>query len=763
MTSPLPTLKTSDGSTIVIDPSQQGTFQKLPRALVIGLRNFPTPVVWMILGVTATVLVIRSLALLQGLELQVIDQYFRMRPSEPIDPRIVIVEINDDDIRRNERWPLSDAQMANLLGRLNQLNPRAIGLDIYRDFPVAPGTPQFNKILTATPNIITVEQLTDGKTAESTQTNTQTSTHKNNILIAPPPAVTNPQRVGFNNIILDEDQKVRRAFLYWNNDRGGSPKESFSLKLAKIYLAPNQIYTQPAPDRASDLKLGRGIFRQVQPDTGAYVRTDAGSYQVLVNFRGGPTPFQVVPMQDLLDGVVPAEKIRDRIVIIGSTASSLKDFVATPYTHKRPSGNTWMSGVELQAQFVSQIVSAAVDGRPLLQSWPEGGEILWIGLWCGMGVLLCWQRHGSQRSILGIVGLAGAVAVCGYGAFLLGWLVPVVAPIVGLVSALALVTTLSAHAEEELARSKEFLNRIINTIPDPIFVKDKNQHWVVLNEAYARFVGASLEDLIGKTAHDVFPQREADLFVTRDEETFLQEREREDEEVLTDLFGEVHYIATKRSLHRDGGGNVFLVGVIRDITLRKTREEALERAKQELSESNEELRQSQSRLHYLANHDPLTGLPNRALFYEKLQEAIEWADQTHREIALLFIDLDGFKQVNDTLGHGVGDQLLKSVAKRLVSCLRASDTVARMGGDEFTVILLGSLQVQQVERVATKVLQTLSQPFTFDGHLVCISGSVGISLYPDPCETLEIMIETADAAMYRAKQAGKNQYAIGGE
>jgi diguanylate cyclase (GGDEF)-like protein/PAS domain S-box-containing protein len=307
----------------------------------------------------------------------------------------------------------------------------------------------------------------------------------------------------------------------------------------------------------------------------------------------------------------------------------------------------------------------------------------------------------------------------------------------------------------------EFLHRIINTIPDPIFVKDKHHRWVVLNEAYAKFVGASLEDLLGKTAHDVFPQAEADLFLTRDEETFLQSREREDEEVLTDLFGEVHYIATKRSLHRDSGGNVFLVGVIRDITLRKTREEALERAKQELSASNEELRQSQTRLHYLANHDALTGLPNRSLFHEKLQDAVNWADQGDRVIALLFIDLDGFKQVNDTLGHSVGDQLLKSVARRLVSCLRASDTVARLGGDEFTVILPGSLRLADVERVASKVIYTLAQPFNFNGHSVEISGSVGISLYPDPCQTLEDLIDTADTAMYEAKASGKNRYTVG--
>ena len=710
----------------------------------------------MTLGSILIVLILRSLCLLQGLELQTTDHYFQLRSAEAMDDRVVIVEVTKANLQLNEPWPPSDARLAQLLERLNAWKPRAIGINLHRDLPVPPGSIAFNNLLTDTPTIISAEQLADGMFGMGS-----------NPLI-PPPSAAPESRVGFNNNILDEDQKVRRAFLYWKNE-GGTVKESFALKLSKLYLAQNQIYAQPSINRPSDLQLGRGIFRQIQPDTGAYVRADAGAYQILVNFRGGKTPFQTFSMQAILSGDVAPEAVRDRIVLIGATAETQNDFAATPYTRQQPYqpkssrtwSSTWISGVALQAQFVSQIVSAALDGRLMFQSWPEGVEIVWIGLWAWIGVRLCWRLRGRpKRSLCGMIGLAIGVSLGGYGLFLLGWLVPVVAPMVGLLVAWALVMMVRAHTEEELARSMEFLNRIINTIPDPIFVKDNQNRWVVLNEAYARFVGASLQELIGKTVHDVFPKPEADLFLTRDEETFLQQREREDEEVLTDLFGEVHYISTKRSLHRDSGGNVFLVGVIRDMTQRKTREDATEQARRELADSNEELRKSQSRLHYLAHHDPLTGLPNRSLFETKLQEAIDWSDQSDRMIALFFIDLDGFKQINDTFGHGVGDQLLQSVAKRLVSCLRASDTVARLGGDEFTVILPGALRPLEIERIAAKVIKTLAQPFTFDGQTMAISGSIGISLYPNPCHTLTELVETADAAMYEAKQAGKNQYVV---
>ena len=129
-------------------------------------------------------------------------------------------------------------------------------------------------------------------------------------------------------------------------------------------------------------------------------------------------------------------------------------------------------------------------------------------------------------------------------------------------------------------------------------------------------------------------------------------------------------------------------------------------------------------------------------------------------MALLFIDLDGFKQVNDSFGHCVGDQLLKSVAKRLIASLRASDTVARLGGDEFTVILTTVPGQSEVELVAQKMIDTLALPYSFDGQLVQVSASVGIALYPTHYDTTERLLQGADDAMYQAKATGKNRYVI---
>ena len=363
----------------VIDPSRTVTLKNLIRSLIGGVLKFFTPIVWMILGSILIVLILRSLCLLQGLELQTTDHYFQLRSAEAIDDRIVIIEVTKADLQRNEPGPPSDARLAQLLVRLNDWKPRAIGINLHRDLPVPPGSAAFNTLLTNTPTIISAEQLADGIFGPGIESH----------VLIPPPAAALESRVGFNNNILDDDQKVRRAFLYWKNE-GGTVKESFALKLSKLYLAQDKIYAQPSSNRPSDLQLGKGIFRQFQPDTGAYVRADAGAYQILVNFRGGKTPFRTFSMQAVLSGDVTVESVRDRIVLIGATAENLNDFAATPYTRQQPyqpknsitgsisgsisGSSTWISGVALQAQFVSQIISAALDGRLMFQSWSEGGD-----------------------------------------------------------------------------------------------------------------------------------------------------------------------------------------------------------------------------------------------------------------------------------------------------------------------------------------------------------------------------------------------------
>lgn len=168
----------------------------------------------------------------------------------------------------------------------------------------------------------------------------------------------------------------------------------------------------------------------------------------------------------------------------------------------------------------------------------------------------------------------------------------------------------------------------------------------------------------------------------------------------------------------------------------------------------------EARLEHLAHFDALTNLPNRPLFFDRLERAIASARRTGGAVGLLFLDLDGFKEVNDTCGHDMGDRLLREVALRLQGCIRESDTVARMGGDEFTVILRNITTPINAEAIAGKIIASLCEPFRIDEHEFHIGASIGISLYPLHAETLEGLVSYADQTMYEVKRKGKNNYAV---
>lgn len=168
----------------------------------------------------------------------------------------------------------------------------------------------------------------------------------------------------------------------------------------------------------------------------------------------------------------------------------------------------------------------------------------------------------------------------------------------------------------------------------------------------------------------------------------------------------------------------------------------------------------QKHLFGLAHFDQLTGLPNRTLLLDRLNQAISVANRTSRTISMFFIDLDGFKPVNDTYGHAIGDCLLKEVATRLLSCLREGDTAARLGGDEFVVILLES-NIDRAATVANRILETLRAPYEFGKKTISsISASIGIAEYPIHAGELDTLLTAADNAMYVAKKSGKDQFAV---
>ncbi len=171
-------------------------------------------------------------------------------------------------------------------------------------------------------------------------------------------------------------------------------------------------------------------------------------------------------------------------------------------------------------------------------------------------------------------------------------------------------------------------------------------------------------------------------------------------------------------------------------------------------------RRADEQIRNLAYHDPLTGLPNRLLFRDRLRLAVAQAHRASQKLAVLFLDLDRFKVINDSLGHGLGDRVLQTVSARLQASVREGDTVARVGGDEFILILPGVQRPLQVARVAEKICEALKEPFVLEGHELFVTTSMGISVYPDDGEDAETLIKNADAAMYRAKEHGRNRYQL---
>ncbi len=178
----------------------------------------------------------------------------------------------------------------------------------------------------------------------------------------------------------------------------------------------------------------------------------------------------------------------------------------------------------------------------------------------------------------------------------------------------------------------------------------------------------------------------------------------------------------------------------------------------ELEESRELIQQSEAKFRTLAHYDVLTGLPNRILFQERLTQAINHAKKYRTNIALLYIDLDQFKPINDNFGHEAGDNVLRETANRLYSCIRNGDTVARIGGDEFAILLEVSPNYHDAGNMAERILNNMDKPFILGDNSCKISISIGISLYPHDADDMETLLQKADSAMYSIKKSSRNGY-----
>ncbi len=293
------------------------------------------------------------------------------------------------------------------------------------------------------------------------------------------------------------------------------------------------------------------------------------------------------------------------------------------------------------------------------------------------------------------------------------------------------------ESNQTLASEKQFSQAIIASSPSAIFTRDPQGRVTSWNPAAEKFYGWTAEEAMGKPLQTLPADR-------KNESDALRQRVMMGEHIL-DLElqrlhrdGRLKQISTTLTPLKDAAGHISgYLAMVSDITERKAAEQRIE---------------------FMAYHDLLTGLPNRLLLQNRFSQAMAFADRAHTQVVLLFLDLDNFKTVNDSLGHAIGDLFLKEVATRLTDGLRETDTICRQGGDEFLMVLSNQHHADEITPVLNKLLAKVSAVFKLDGHELSTSASIGISIYPDDGKDFETLLQKADTAMYQAKEAGRNSY-----
>ncbi len=275
------------------------------------------------LPLAGIIIILRWLGGLQELELEAFDLYMRWRPQESRDRRIAIVGINEQDLENLNQGAIYDSDLARLIDKLKRMQPRGIGLDVYRDLPLEPGHEELVKVYQSTPNLIGIQKLVGDKYKQT---------------VAPPPELKEQGQVGANDLKLDLDNVLRRGYLRVGGN--GETLESFALYLAAVYLAEEEIAPE-VPQGTNIFKFRNTLFPRFKGNDGSYVRADAKSYQTIINYRGAAEHFEIVSLTDVLAERLPANWGKDRLILIGYISESFQDIYPTPYTTNSIRRNGW--------------------------------------------------------------------------------------------------------------------------------------------------------------------------------------------------------------------------------------------------------------------------------------------------------------------------------------------------------------------------------------------------------------------------------------
>lgn len=361
----------------------------------------------------------------EAFELGVLDQFFRWRLStETIDKRILVVTIDESDIAQAGQWPISDRALSEIVLKIGKHKPASIGIDLYRNFPVDPGSKELIESFRSVPMVVGAERVIGE-------------------YVAPHQTLAELGQSAAIDLVVDDDGRVRRGLLSVISP-SAEVKQGLSAALALDYLSALEIYPEANDQKGLGLSLqvGKSTITRFERNDGGYVDADSGGYQVLMNYRRSYTQFESVSITAVLNDELTSEMVRDRIVLIGSTAASLPDLFYTPLQVEQQ-----IAGVYIHAHLVSQLLEAALDGRPFLKTVPDYMEWLWTSVWVAMSLLttqsVLYSRSikadlSAWQTFVRFVLLSGGLGISTYGFFLLGWWLPIVVPFTSMLTTVSL-------------------------------------------------------------------------------------------------------------------------------------------------------------------------------------------------------------------------------------------------------------------------------------------------------------------------------------
>lgn len=361
--------------------------------------------------VCAGIIWARNAGVFQSTELAAYDYYVQFQPGvSSADDRIVLVTISERDIAQLGSWPLNDGLLAQLVRNLLAHGPRVVGLDLFRNIEVPPGSEALRELFSEDIPVVTIMKFGDKKSPG----------------VPRPYMVREDARVGFGDSLIDPGGVTRRGLLFM--DDGHESYTAFNLLLTLAYLEKEGIGARPDAADPGLMRLGGTTFVPLEPNAGGYIDADTNGYQFLLSFSSAKAGFPSISLTDALAGNIPDELVRDKVVVVGATAESLRDFFSIPISKSSEEGQR-IYGIELHATTISQLLHSALDGQAPMRSWSDSGEYGWIVLWGLMGYVIGLKVTSFRRFTLCLFVFPVVLAGVTFLLFRQGFWLPVAPPV----------------------------------------------------------------------------------------------------------------------------------------------------------------------------------------------------------------------------------------------------------------------------------------------------------------------------------------------